>query len=160
MKPTPKPTLSARAHLRRVGVRGLVAGKKYQKWGVAQLAERLAVNQEVGGSSPPAPVVGRVGTTRLSGLWAREAVFFLCMFTVYVRRVSSAEKGPRGLGSGERLDRTGAHSGIRPRIIAESRAVGASRTSSVYLDGTPVDRSPAPCHHALPTVGRSPGPVR
>ncbi|GEM_PF-5896412 len=26
------------------------------RWGVAQLAERLAVNQEVGGSSPPAPV--------------------------------------------------------------------------------------------------------
>ena len=27
-----------------------------ERWGVAQLAERLAVNQEVGGSSPPAPV--------------------------------------------------------------------------------------------------------
>jgi hypothetical protein len=26
-------------------------------WGVAQLAERLTVNQEVGGSNPPAPVV-------------------------------------------------------------------------------------------------------
>jgi hypothetical protein len=26
------------------------------KWGVAQLAERLAVNQEVAGSSPAAPV--------------------------------------------------------------------------------------------------------
>ena len=26
------------------------------KWDVAQLAERLAVNQEVGGSSPPVPV--------------------------------------------------------------------------------------------------------
>ena len=26
------------------------------RWGVAQLAERLAVNQEVGGSTPPAPV--------------------------------------------------------------------------------------------------------
>ncbi len=31
-------------------------GMKCQEWGVAQLAERLAVNQEVGGSSPPAPV--------------------------------------------------------------------------------------------------------
>ena len=29
------------------------------RWGVAQLAERLAVNQEVGGSSPPAPVAIR-----------------------------------------------------------------------------------------------------
>jgi hypothetical protein len=31
----------------------------HNRWGVAQLAERLAVNQEVGGSSPPAPVEER-----------------------------------------------------------------------------------------------------
>ncbi len=31
-------------------------GKKQDRWGVAQLAERLAVNQEVVGSSPTAPV--------------------------------------------------------------------------------------------------------
>ena len=30
-----------------------------RRWGVAQPAERLAVNQEVGGSNPPAPVVIR-----------------------------------------------------------------------------------------------------
>ena len=29
--------------------------KKLINWGVVQPAERLAVNQEVGGSSPPAP---------------------------------------------------------------------------------------------------------
>ena len=45
-----------------------------KKWGVAQPAERLAVNQEVGGSNPPAPVGEKVGNERLSGLWAREAV--------------------------------------------------------------------------------------
>ena len=29
-------------------------------WGVVQLAERLAVNQEVGGSNPPTPAHGHV----------------------------------------------------------------------------------------------------
>ena len=33
-------------------------GKKQDLWGVAQLAERLAVNQEVVGSTPTAPVGG------------------------------------------------------------------------------------------------------
>ena len=35
---------------------GFARTKGPPEWGVAQLAERLAVNQEVGGSSPPAPV--------------------------------------------------------------------------------------------------------
>src|SRR5574342_264333 len=37
-------------------------------WGVAQLAERPAVNREVGGSNPPAPAVGprRVSRERRS----------------------------------------------------------------------------------------------
>ena len=38
------------------------------RWGVAQLAERLAVNQEVGGSSPPAPVEERGCPTKTYGL--------------------------------------------------------------------------------------------
>ena len=31
-------------------------GNAYHRWGVAQPAERLAVNQEVAGSTPAAPV--------------------------------------------------------------------------------------------------------
>ena len=57
--------------------------RERKKWGVAQPAERLAVNQEVGGSNPPAPVEQEVGDKRLSGLSAREAVLrcvcSLCM---------------------------------------------------------------------------------
>ena len=48
--------------------------KKCRLWGVAQLAERLAVNQEVGGSNPPTPVAESVGIKRLFGLWVRGAV--------------------------------------------------------------------------------------
>ena len=45
------------------------------------------VNQEVGGSNPPAPVEEKVGSKRLSGPWAREAVL--------VQRMSACEPAPR-----------------------------------------------------------------
>ena len=43
-------------------------GKKQDLWGVAQLAERLAVNQEVVGSTPTAPVEGSVTVVRFTDL--------------------------------------------------------------------------------------------
>ena len=48
------------------------------QWGVAQPAERLAVNQEVGGSNPPAPVGGSVGRERLSGLRSGRPFCHVC----------------------------------------------------------------------------------
>ena len=37
---------------------GMVYFGQGRSWGVGQLADRLTVNQEVGGSSPPAPALG------------------------------------------------------------------------------------------------------
>ena len=76
---TPRPTDTETCTLRRASKplevsKRLNGRKKYNRWGVAQPAERLAVNQEVGGSNPPAPVEEKVGIKRLSGLSAREAV--------------------------------------------------------------------------------------
>ena len=40
--------------------RAMLEGQLSMRWGVGQLADRLTVNQEVGGSSPSAPVKARM----------------------------------------------------------------------------------------------------
>ena len=81
------------------------------EWGVAQPAERLAVNQEVGGSNPPAPVGRKVGIKRLSGSRAREAVLVCAMLCAITNCIATAPLGVR-------------HAQAPPRAWSPGRPVG------------------------------------